>query len=167
MIRFILVAVLATVLPACAMAKPNPLPLDVRQTLFIKDVSLAWNLKKPPKDALDPAYVAYKEDFENRITGIVANAFATSPAGPEAASFKIEVTEFYAASTGAGMTANVTVTRQSDGATLGVYQKVRGYQVAQGGLLGVVVQSMVKPDVIGIMSNNFAVVLHSKFDAKK
>jgi hypothetical protein len=168
MLRVLLVAAFAALLPACAMAKPNPLPLDVRQSLFIKDVSLDWNLKKPPTNPDDPAYVAYRQDFEARIKNVVAEAFSKSPAGSEAAAFKLEVTDFSAATTGAFMAANVTVTRVSDGAVLGVYPKVRGFQSASGGgLLGVLVQAMVKPDVIGIMSNNFAAVLRAKFDAKK
>ncbi len=167
MLRFLMIALMAIVTPVCAMAKPNPIKADVRQTLFIKDVELTWALKKEPKDASDPAYVAYRADFEPRIKQIVADAFSKSPAGADAAAFRIEVTEFSAATTGAFMSANVTVVRISDGAVLGVYPKVRAFQGSNGGLLGVLVQSMVKPDVIGIMSGNFAAVLRGKFDSNK
>ena len=167
MLRFLLIAAFAAALPVCAMAKPNPLSLDLRQTLFIKTVEQTWNLKNPPKIPDDPAYVAYRQDFETRIKDVVAEAFSKSPAGSEPAAFKIEVTDFSAATTGAFMSANVTVTRLSDGVVLGVYPKVRGFQQSNGGMLGVLVQAMVKPDVIGIMSANFAAVLRAKFDAKK
>ena len=167
LLRFLVAIAMAMALPLCAVAKPNPIAPDVRSSLFVKDVTMTWNLKKPPAKPDDPDYVAYKADFEPRLKQIVAEAFAKSPAGADAAAFAIEVTDFSAATTGAYMQANVTVTRLSDGAVLGVYPKVRGFQGSNGGLLGVLVQAMVKPDVIGIMSANFAAVLRAKFDAKK
>jgi hypothetical protein len=162
----ILVAVLAmTTLAACA-SLPNPLDAPTRQALFVKDVSVAWSFDDA-KQGAKPDYVAYKEDTQKRLKSAVATAFATSPAGAEGVAFKIDVKEFSCATTGCQVKTDVAVVRMSDGKELGVYKDVMGIQAASGGgLLGVLIQAMVKPDVVGIMSNNYALVLHARFDAK-
>lgn len=165
MLKVFAVAACAATLPLAAMAKPNPLPAELRQGLFIKDVELTWSYDDS-KLADDASYVAYKADAQTRIKASVANAFANSPAGSEAAVFKINVTNFSCASTGCSVRADVAVVQQSDGRELGVYPKVQGFQIASGGLLGVAIQAAVKPDVVGIMSANFAATLRGKFDKK-
>lgn len=165
MLRFLLIATAVAVLPACALAKPNPMPAELRQTLFVKDVELAWSYDDA-KDAAEPAYVAYKADAQGRLKAAVATAFANSPAGSEPVAFKIDVRAFSCASTHCSVMADVAVVQISDGKELGLYKKVSGFQMASGGLLGVAIQAAVKPDVVGIMSNNFAAVLRAKFDKK-
>lgn len=166
MLRFFAAVAIAAALPACALAKPNPLTADVRQTLFVKDVEVVWSFDDT-KLADDASYNAYKADTKERLKATVANTFANSPAGAEAVVFKIDVNQFSCASTGCSVRANVTVVQTSDGKELGVYSKVRGFQMASGGLLGVAIQAATKPDVVGIMSANFAGTLRGKFDAKK
>jgi hypothetical protein len=165
MFKFLVVAALAATLPTCALAKPNPLAADVRQTLFVKDVELAWSYDDA-KLADDANYVAYKNDAKERLKTAVATAFASSPAGSEAVAFKIDVKTFSCASTGCSVKASVSVVQLSDGKELGVYTKVQGFQMASGGLLGVAIQAAVKPDVVGIMSANFAATLRGQFDKK-
>jgi hypothetical protein len=166
MFKFLLAAILAVAAPACAYAKPNPLASEVRQTLFVKNVELVWSVDDA-KQAEDPDYVAYRKDIEGRLKDVVAASFLNSPAGAEPVTFKITVNKFNCASTGGYVRADVAVVRTSDGAELGVYQKVAGQQFSNGGLLGAIVQSAMKPDVVGIMSTNFAAVLRARFDAKK
>jgi hypothetical protein len=98
----------------------------------------------------------------------VAAAFATSPAGGDAVRFKIDVKSFNLAVTGGMVDADVTVIRIADGKELGVYPDVRGAQSPSGGgLLGVALQAMMKPDVVGMVSNSFAANLRTRFDAAK
>lgn len=166
MLKFIAAIALAMAVPACAFAKPNPLPAEVRQTLFVKDVEIIWSVDDA-KDAEKPEYVAYREDCQKRLKTTVASAFLNSPAGSEPVAFKINVNRFDCASTGCTVRANVAVVRESDNTELGVYQKVMGMQIASGGLLGVLVQAAVKPDVVGIATTNFAAILGARFNAKK
>jgi hypothetical protein len=160
-------AVLAMSLLAACASLPNPMDAPSRQALFIKDVSVGWSYEDA-KESVKPEYVAYKEDTEKRLKSAVATAFATSPAGGDAAAFKIDVKEFHCATTGCSVKTDVAVVRLSDGKELGVYKDVMGFQAASGGgLLGVLVQAIVKPDVVGIMSNNYAAILRARFDAVK
>ena len=159
-------AVAAMLLLAACASLPNPLDAPTRQSLFVKDVSVAWSFDDA-KAAAKPEYVAYKEDTQKRLKAAVATAFATSPAGADGVAFKINVKDFSCATTGCQVKTDVAVVRVSDGKELGVYKDVMGIQAASGGgLLGVLIQAMVKPDVVGIMSNNYALVLHARFDAK-
>ena len=162
----ILAAVLAAMSLAACATVPNPLDAQARQTMFVKDVSVAWSFEDA-KQSVKPEYVAYKEDTEKRLKAAVATSFATSPAGSEGVAFKINVKSFSCATTGCSVQTDVAVVRLADGKELGVYKDVMGVQMASGGgLLGVLIQAMVKPDVVGIMSNNYALVLHARFDAK-
>jgi hypothetical protein len=102
-----------------------------------------------------------------RLTSVTA-AFATSPAGGEAVRFKIDVKTFSLSVTGGQVSADVTVIRLSDGKELGVYTDVTGFQSPSGGgLLGVALQAMMKPDVVGMVSNSFAANMRMRFDAAK
>jgi hypothetical protein len=164
--RLFAAVAVATLLPAAALAAPNPLTADLRQTMFVKDVELTWSFDDA-KFTDEASYVAYKADAQQRIKAAVASTFANSPAGSEPVVFKIDVNQFSCASTGCSVRADVAVVQQSDGKELGVYHKVRGFQVASGGLLGVAIQAATKPDVVGITAANFAGTLRGKFDAKK
>lgn len=165
MFKTVAAAAAMLLLAACA-SLPNPLDAPTRQSLFVKDVSVACSFDDA-KVAAKPEYVAYKEDTQKRLKTAVATAFATSPAGAEGVAFKINVKDFSCATTGCQVKTDVAVVRISDGKELGVYKDVMGVQAASGGgLLGVLIQAMVKPDVVGIMSNNYALVLHARFDAK-
>ena len=165
MIRKLMAVVAMTMLAACA-SLPNPLNEASRQGLFVKEVGVAWAFDDA-KFAVKPEYVAYKEDAQKRLKDAVATAFATSPAGSDGVAFKITVKKFSCATTGCSVQTDVAVIRLADGKELGVYKDVYGVQAASGGgLLGVLIQAVVKPDVVGIMSNNYALVLHARFDAK-
>ena len=64
--------------------------------------------------------------------------------------------------------ADVTVIRISDGKELGVYTGVTGFQSPSGGgLLQFALQALMKPDVVGMVSNAFAANLRMRFDATK
>jgi hypothetical protein len=165
-VKRVLAAVLAAMSVAACASLPNPLDAPARQAMFVKDVSVAWSFDDA-KQSVKPEYVAYKEDTQKRLKAAVTTSFATSPAGAEGVTFKINVKSFSCATTGCSVKTDVAVVRLADGKELGAYKDVMGVQAASGGgLLGVLIQAMVKPDVVGIMSNNYALVLHARFDAK-
>jgi hypothetical protein len=157
-------AALALTLAACASA-PNPLDLQSRQTLFVKAVATSWTYNDA-KQAADEHYQAYKKDAEPRLTAAVTQAFATSPAGSSAVTFKIDVKTFEASRLGARIIGDVHVVRNTDGREVALYKDVIGFQTSSGGLLGLAFQAVVKPDVVGIAANSFAQNLRARFDAK-
>jgi uncharacterized lipoprotein YmbA len=157
-------AALALTLAACASA-PNPLDLQSRQALFVKDVATGWTYDDSKK-ADDEHYQAYKKDALPRLTAAVTQAFATSPAGSTAVTFKIDVKTFDASRLGARIIGDVHVVRNADGKEVGLYKDVVGFQTSNGGLLGLALQAVVKPDVVGIAANSFAQNLRARFDAK-
>lgn len=168
MLRVLFAVALAATLAACATVPPNPLNVQARQALFVKNVGIAWSYEDAKDSAKQAAYEGYKKDIQARLKDAVAAAFATSPAGGEAVTFKIDVKRFNLAVTGGTVVADVTVIRVSDGKALGVYTDVTGMQSpGGGGLLGVALQAMMKPDVVGMVSNSFAATLRGRFDAAK
>jgi hypothetical protein len=62
--------------------------------------------------------------------------------------------------------ADVSVVRESDGKVLGVYRDVMGMHAANGGVIGLIAQAAMKPDIEGIMANSFAQNLRVRFDSK-
>jgi hypothetical protein len=163
-VRAILAVCLLT-LAACA--GPNPLTLQAREAFFVKDTQIAWEVEDS-KVAADPAYIEKKKDFVARLEAAIDERFRDSPSGPEGIVFKVVVDRFSASAAGGSVRAQVHVLRASDGAELGVYKNVVGLQTAGGGLLGVAIQAaIIKPDVVGIMSQSFATNLQARFNAKK
>lgn len=162
----------AMALTACVSIPPNPLNADARQALFVKDVKTEWNLtppKKEPKKPVDPVvFKAAQTDVEGRLIAAVSSAFATSPAGAEGVTFKIEIKRFTPGFLGA-VGGDVSVIRVSDNKVLGVYTDVFGADTSgsQGGLIGLAIAAASKPDSIGIMSNQFAANLRARFERKK
>lgn len=169
----VLVLIAAVVaLAGCVSIPPNPLTPDARQALFVKDVAATWALtppKKEPKKPVDPVeFKAAQTDVETRLTAAVGNAFASSPAGADGVTFKIEIKRFTPGFLGS-VGGDVTVIRVADNKVLGVYTDVFGADTsgAQGGLIGLAIAAASKPDSIGIMSNQFATNLRARFERKK
>jgi len=173
MLRKLAAVAALLVLAACATVPPNPLTATSRQAMYVKDVQTAWNLeaKGNPKPKTDEEKAKLEENngkLDARLKAAVTDAFATSPAGSEPVTFKINIKQANPGFLGS-VTADVSVIRISDGAELGVYKGVMGADTsgANGGLLGIAIAAAMKPDSIGIMSNNFATALRARFDAVK
>lgn len=173
MLRALTALVAAAALTACA-SVPNPLDAPTRQSLFVKDATVAW-AHEDGKAAENPAYVEGKTDFVQKLETAVENAFRASPAGSQPVRFDIKVKRY--SRVGAAMgnligganaaTADVSVVRESDGQVLGVYTDVVGMHASNAGIIGAIAQGLMKPDIEGIMANNFAQNLRARFDAKK
>lgn len=160
-------------LAACATG-PNPLDVSTRDGVFVKDATLKWEVKDQGKSD-DTNYVAGRDDMMKRLETAVEQEFKSSPSGADPIVFEIDVKSYNrfgaAASNIIGLsnmvTADVKVMRASDRKELGVYKNVAGIYATSGGLLGAVAQSVSKPDVVGIMANNFSSDLRRRFDKKK
>jgi hypothetical protein len=173
MFRAVLAALAALTLAACASVAPNALDANTRQAMFVKDVAVAWSFDDG-KNAAKDTYVAGKTDLEARLQSAVETAFQTSPAGSDAVRFDIDVKRYNRVGAAMGnivggsnmVVADVKVVRIADGKQLGVYKDVSGIFASNGGVLGAIVQAATKPDVVGIMANNFAQNLRTRFNAK-
>jgi hypothetical protein len=169
MFRVFAAALAALTLAACA-SVPNALDAPTRQAIFVKDVGVAWSFDDA-KTADKPDYVAGKTDLEARLRNAVAGAFQTTPAGSDAVRFDVNVKRYSRVGAAMGnliggsnmVVADVTVVRIADNKTLGVYKNVTGVFASNGGIIGALVQAATKPDVVGIMANNFAQNLHNRF----
>jgi hypothetical protein len=171
MLRTAAVALAALSLAACA-SVPNALDVQTRHSLFVKDATIAWTapLKADPK----PEYVAARDEFKAKLEAAVEQAFVGSPAGSQPVRFDIQVKTYNRVGAAMGnliggsnaVIADVSVVRESDGRVLGVYKDVLGMHGANGGIIGLAVQAATKPDIEGIMANNFAQNLRTRFDAK-
>jgi len=173
MLRKIAAVAAVLMLAGCVTAPPNPLTPTVREAMFVKDVQTAWTLdaKGNPQPKTDEDKAKLQENnakLDERLKAAVTEAFATSPAGAEPVAFKINIKRANPGFLGS-VDADVAVIRLADGAEVGVYKDVMGADTsgANGGLLGIAIAAAMKPDSIGIMSNNFATTLRARFDAKK
>ena len=172
MFRAAIAAFAALTLAACA-SVPNALDANTRQSLFVKDVAVAWTADDA-KNAAKPEYVAGKTDLQARLQSAVEDTFRQSPAGSQAVRFDVDVTRYNRVGAvmgnvvgGANMVvADVKVVRLSDGKELGVYKNVAGVYASNGGILGAIVQAATKPDIVGLMANSFAQNLQKRFNAK-
>jgi len=172
MTRIIFCACVALALSACA-SIPNPIVADVRGGVFVDDVSVAWSVDDASRTD-NETYVTGRTDLVARLQAAVEAQFASSPSGPDAVSFSIDVKRYSRVGAAMGniiggsnrVTADVTVVRTSDGVTLGVYEGVFGIYASNHGLLGAIAQAAAQPDIVGIMSNNFAVNLNQRFNSK-
>lgn len=99
--------------------------------------------------------------------------FQASPSGSEPVDFVIDVKNYSRVGAAMGniiggsnaVIADVTVRRVSDGKVLGVYKNMVGMYASNAGLIGALAQSMMKPDIVGIMANTFAANLRARFNA--
>jgi hypothetical protein len=172
MFRAAVSALALLALTACA-SVPNALDAQTRQSVFVKEVGVGWSFDDA-KVADKPEYVEGKTDLQARLKTAVEQTFKASPAGGEAVRFDINVDRYSRVGAAMGnivggsnsVVADVTVVRLSDNKTLGVYNDVTGVYASNGGLLGAVVQAAMKPDIVGIMANNFAQNLRARFDSK-
>lgn len=172
--RFLTVALAAASLAACVSTPPNALKTEVRDRIFIQNVSETW-AAIDGKRAENADYLTGKADLQARLKTAVETEFKASPSGSEAARFEITVKTYSRVNAAMGnmigganmVTADVRVVRVSDGAELGVYKDVVGMHASNGGLIGAIAQAAIKPDIVGIMTNSFAVNLRAKFDSKK
>lgn len=170
MFRMLTVAVAALTLAACATG-PNPIDAATRQSVFVQDTGLVWSVEDNQRLA-NTNYVTGKQDLAERLEAAVETEFATSPSGAEPIRFEIDVKQHSRVGALVGnmlggsnlVTADVRVIRVSDNAVLGVYEDVFGMMASNAGIIGAVVQSVSKPDVVGIMSANFAAELRRRFD---
>lgn len=173
MFRAVIAACAALTLAACASVAPNALDANTRQAMFVKDVAVGWSFDDA-KNAAKDDYVAGKADLQGRLRTAVAAAFKASPAGSDAVRFDIDVKRYSRVGAAMGnivggsnmVIADVKVVRIADGKELGVYKDVTGVFASNGGVLGAIVQAATKPDVVGIMANNFAQNLRTRFNAK-
>lgn len=173
-LRFLIVALAAASLSACVSAPPNALKTDVRDKIFVKEVTETW-AAVDGKRAENADYLTGKADLEARIKTAVENEFKASPSGSDAARFEITVKSYSRVNAAMGnmigganmVVADVRVVRISDGAELGVYTDVSGIHASNAGLIGAIAQAATKPDIVGIMTNTFAANLRARFDSKK
>lgn len=172
MYRATAIALAGLSLAACA-SVPNPLDSQTRQSMFVKDATISWAAPGPKEEK--PEYVAGRDELKTKLEAAVEQAFAGSPAGSEAVRFEINVERYSRVGMAMGnliggantVQADVSVVRERDGKVLGVYNDVVGMQASNGGVIGLVAQAAMKPDVEGIMANSFAQNLHTRFTAKK
>lgn len=172
MLRIAAAALAALSLAACA-SVPNALDPQTRQSLFVKDATIAW-AAPAPKAEPKPEYLTARDEFKSKLEAAVEQAFQGSPAGSQPVRFDIQVKTYNRVGAAMGnliggsnaVVADVSVVRESDGRVLGVYRDVMGMHAANGGLIGLAVQAATKPDIEGIMANNFAQTLRRRFDAK-
>jgi hypothetical protein len=170
-LRKIAAVVACAMLSACVTVPPNPLTQTAREAMFVKDVQTAWAVPAPKKPRTAEQQTKYETgtaDLDTRLKASVAQAFSVSPAGAEPVTFKVNVKQANPGFLGS-VAADVDVVRISDGAILGAYTDVMGADTSggNGGLLGLAIAAAMKPDSVGIMSNNFAANLRARFDAKK
>ena len=172
--RFLTIALAAVSLSACVSTPPNALKTDVRDKIFIQEVSETW-AAVDGKRAENADYLTGKADLQARLKSAVETEFKASPSGSEAARFEITIKTYSRVNAAMGnmigganmVVADVRVVRISDGVELGVYKDVVGMHASNGGLIGAIAQAATKPDIVGIMTNGFAANLRAKFDSKK
>jgi len=170
MLRLIAAACAALTLAACATG-PNPIAPETRQAVFVEDAGVVWSVEDTQR-LVNADYVQGKQDLVTRLESAVEAAFATSPAGAQAVRFEIDIKQYSRVGAVVGnmlggsniVTADVRVIRISDGEVLGVYEDMWGMMASNGGIIGAVVQGISKPDVVGIMTNNFAANLRARYD---
>lgn len=160
MLRVFLVVAMAAALAACATTTPNPMSADLRNGVFVKNVTVVWDAKDG-KRAGNEGYEKHKADMQARLHDDVEAAFRTSPSGSEPVTFRITVTQFSGDNL---VDANVDVVRISDGKVLATYEKVEGIHVSSGGLLGLVAEAALKVDQVGMAATNFTQNLRARFD---
>jgi hypothetical protein len=171
MLRATAVALAALSLAACA-SVPNALDAQTRQSMFVKDATIAWAAPEP-KEA-KPEFVAARDEFKAKLETAVEQAFVGSPAGSQPVRFDISIKRYSRVGAAMGnliggsnaVMADVSVVRESDGKVLGVYKDVMGMHAANGGVIGLIAQAAMKPDIEGIMANSFAQNLRTRFDSK-
>jgi hypothetical protein len=170
--KLFVAAAAAAALSACA-STPNPLDLQTRNGVFLKQVATNWSVEDG-KRAEKPEYVSGKEDLVARLKAAVETEFKNSPSGSEPIDFQIDIKGYSRVGAlmgnmigGSNMViADVRVVRESDGKVLGVYQNVMGMYASNAGVLGAIAQAVTKPDIVGIMSNSFAGSLKHRFESK-
>jgi hypothetical protein len=160
MVRLLLVAVAAATLAACASTPPNPLSVDSRGGVFVRDVAVGLTADEAKREA-KPGNETAKKDMQVRLQAAVTAAFKNSPSGAQPVTLRIEITQYYINSM---VTADVSVVRASDGQVLGVYKGVTGMHAQGGGLLGAVIEAAMKTDYVGIIANDFANTLRARFN---
>jgi len=173
MLRAAAISLAALSLAACA-SVPNALDASTRQSVFVKDATIAWNTPAP-KSEPNPEFVAGQEELKTKLEAAVEQAFQGSPAGSQPVRFDISVKRYSRVGAAMGnliggsnaVLADVSVVRETDGKVLGVYNDVMGMHASNGGVIGAIAQAVTKPDIEGIMANSFAQNLRARFDAKK
>ncbi|WP_349322905.1 hypothetical protein [Asticcacaulis sp. MM231] len=127
------------------------------------------------KKAADAAYDMGKADLQARLKSAVEAQFKTSPSGSDAVVFEIDVKGYSRVGAAMGnmiggsntVVADVHVRRVSDNAEIAVYTGVSGAYTSNGGIIGAIAQSAMKPDIVGVMANTFANNLRTRFDSPK
>ena len=110
---------------------------------------------------------------EADLTAAVEKEFKNSPSGRNPVTLEIKVKNYWRVSAAMGnliggsnqVIADVAVKRNEDGSVMGVYQDIRGYYASNSGVIGLMVQAAMDPDIVGIMSDSFADDLRKNFDA--
>ena len=168
-------------LSACATA-PNPLSLEERDQFFLKSTNITWDLPEKEqetedeKDAKDSGQRAEgRKQLQEKLNLAIMEEFKDSPSGPNAMNFEVKIQKYDRTGAvvsnvvGGGnlLIADVIATDASSGEELGVYPGIHGAHTSNFGVLGAVVQAATKPDIPGVMSNDFAKRLKKTFNSEK
>lgn len=167
----VFVAMLAVGLSACA-STPNVLAKPVRESMFIKTVEVGWSLDDSKVQDASGEYAKGKNDLIARLGPAVQKEFATSPSGSEAATMKIDIKRYSRVGAAMGnligganaFAADVSLMRQGDNVLIGIYPDVRGFHASNGGIIGLIAQSVAAPDIVGIMVASFQAEMRAAFD---
>lgn len=172
----------AFMLTACASTPPNPLSLDQRDQVFLKNVNVVWDLSEKEqaveekKDAKGKGQRQEgRAELEEKLKLVVKEEFINSPSGPDPITFDIAIKRYDRVGAAVGnviggnniLVANVRVKDSNDGQEIAVYEEVNGYYASNFGLVGAVVQAATKPDIPGLMAKSFSETLRKRFDSKK
>ncbi len=156
---------LGLILPASSMARPRPpnlIPQGLRDSLYIKDVVIDWQVDES-KSAGDLEFANHKAEMIQSVTSAIRSQFQYTPAGPDAADLRIRITSFHRNE----VVGTVEVVRLSDQQVLGVYEKLEGHYIglaSGGGLMGVVIGLSSVPDATPAAALCFAAVLRARFN---
>lgn len=158
-------------LGACT-ATPNPIAQEVRDGVFVRDATIAWSVDDADENDENGSYAAGKEDLIARLEPAVEAAFRDSPSGSDPIILNIDIHDYNRVNNltgnmlgGAnGFAADVSLVRETDGATIGVYENVVGVRASGGGIIGAMVDAASNPDIVAIMVNSFVANLRRKFD---
>jgi len=141
---------------------PNPIDLETRDGLYVKEIVVDWQVDDVKK-AAEPGYADNKAEMIRQLTDSVRDQFQYSPAGADAVALHIAVRSFRRYE----VVGDVSVVRLADQRALGTYEKIDGYYIGQvygGGLLGAVVGLSSVPDPEPGAANCFAAILRARFN---
>ncbi len=155
----------------CTTTTPNPLSSDTRYGVYVDSVEVSWSVDDEAKAASNEDYAAGKATLIELLQARVSEEFRNSPSGSEAVRFDVDVATYHRVGAAFGniiggsngVSASVSVVRLSDDTVLGVYSATGNY-ASNAGIIGAIAQSIIQPDIEGIMANDFAEKLRRNFD---